>query len=103
MNTLLKTLVIGMSAAGLALVGAPVLAADNGESAPATEHQEEALKKKDESAESQGDTQKEATGDKESSEETELPATEHQEETLKGEQDTGDDTRQQMEDPEAPR
>lgn len=103
MKTLMRTLVIGMSAAGLALVGAPVLAADNDKSAPATEHQEEALKKKDESAEAQGSTQKEATGGKESSEETDLPATEHQEESLKGEQDTGDDTRQQMEDPEAAR
>ncbi len=103
MKTLLKTLVIGMSAAGLALAGSSVLAADKGESAPATEHQEEALKKKDESGEAYGSSRKEATGGKESSDETELPATEHQEEALEGEQGTGNDTRQQMEDPEAPR
>lgn len=99
MNTSLKKILLGISVAGFSLTGLPALAADTEEPAPATEHQSETLKKDVE--DSAGDTKEEVTGEKGKTD-ADIPATEHQQETLEGEQDSGDSSKQQMEEPTAP-
>lgn len=102
MNILFKKLMAGIAVLGFAVTSLPSLAAEMEPPAPATEHQEETLKRDKGTYDAEGSTRKGATGSEEGKKGRTPPATEHQEKTLKGEQKSDDSSKKMMEEPSAP-